>query len=156
MLACENVGIVVGDQEINGAGFEPINRRAHCGQCAVVNEFSDVYLACRNGSIRPLRASVSAIQSRWPGCKEQSPEAMADFRLRRLRPKVGQRPDRNRKPISTSFWVNGHAGCIMRWNALEGQPRASCRAGQRPYPFCRINRPRSRSQERFFCVSRLS
>jgi hypothetical protein len=45
MWACKNVGIVVGDQEINGAGFEPINRRAHRRQCAIINKFSDVYLA---------------------------------------------------------------------------------------------------------------
>ena len=41
----ENVGVLVSDQQINRASFEPVNRGAHDVQCGVVDEFTDIKLA---------------------------------------------------------------------------------------------------------------
>ncbi len=42
--AAQLIGLAFGDQQIDGAGFEPVDRRAHGRQRTVIDEFADVDL----------------------------------------------------------------------------------------------------------------
>jgi hypothetical protein len=114
MRSLEQIGVVIGDQDVGGAGFKPIDRSAHGRYGAVIVEFADIELP-----LVKRQHQADRVPARRQFRRRRRHTGLEDGQRRRPFGARRQMPDYD-KANDCESQIISQVFAVARWSAAPG------------------------------------